>query len=170
MFLDIHELELHKIDFRETLPPGRIDFGRDIKQAESLAVQGSAELLESEIRLRGSLRTAVEILCDRCLEPSRHEVALDFDLFYQPMKAIAANEDVEIRPADLEIGFYEGNGLLLEDVLKEQVLLALPVKNVCRPDCAGLCPECGQNLNQAKCDCRPSMKDLRWAQLEKFKM
>jgi uncharacterized protein len=168
MFLDIHELELHKIEFQETLPPGRIDFGRGIEQAEPLVARGTAELLGSEIRLCGRLQTAVEVSCDRCLEPSRHEVDTEFDLFYRPMLTIAEGEDIEIRPAELDVGFYEGDGLLLEDALKEQVLLALPIKNICRPDCAGLCPECGQNLNQAKCGCRPPLRDLRWAPLEKF--
>ena len=169
MFLDIHDLELHKIDFEESLPPGRIDCGPGIRQVGELVVRGSAELLASEIHLVGSLQTEVERACDRCLEPTRRKAEMDFDLFYSPMQTIAKSEDVEMTPDDLGIGFYEGDGLLLEDAIQEQVLLALPMKNVCRPDCAGLCPQCGQNRNLAECGCRLPVKYLRWTPLEKLK-
>lgn len=168
MFVDIRELELHQISFDESMPAGRIDFGCDIKQVEPLAVRGTAELLASEIHLNGSLRTVVEVSCDRCLEPTRRRAEMDFDLFYRPIQSIAKNEDVEIGKDDLDIGFYHGNGLLLEDAIKEQVLLNLPMKNVCRPDCAGLCPQCGQNRNLQDCGCRPPVEDLRWSPLEKL--
>lgn len=165
MFLNIHELELHEILFDESLPPGRIDFGNGITQVEPLAVRGSAQLVDTEIHLQGSLQTVLEVSCDRCLEPVRRSVQTEFDLFYEPIQRIAKNEEVEITKDDLDIGFYHGDGLLLEDVVKEQVLLTLPMKNVCRPDCAGLCPHCGQNLNLGNCGCRPPAEDTRWSRL-----
>ena len=168
MFLDVHVLELHEVHFNETLPPGKIDFGLGIAQVEPLQVNGSAELIETEIHLHGSLRTEVEISCDRCLEPARSKAEMDFDLYYRPIQTIAKSEEVEMTKDDLDIGFYQGHGLMLEDTVKEQVLLALPMKNVCRPDCKGLCPVCGQNRNLKECGCRPPVKDLRWAPLEKL--
>ncbi len=170
MFLDIHDLELRSVTFEESLAPGRIDFGPDIRQVELLVVRGSAELLLSEIHLWGSLRTALEVSCDRCLEPTRRKAAFDFDLFYRPIQTIAKSEEVEMKPDDLEIGFYQGDGLLLEDAVKEQILLALPMKNVCRPDCAGLCPRCGKNRNLGDCGCRSPHGELRWAPLEKLNL
>ena len=168
MFLDIHDLELRRVFFDESLAPGKIDFGRGISQVEPLEARGSAELLVSEIHLKGALHTVVEVCCDRCLEPTRHDVSMDFDLFYSPMSTIAKNEEVEIRREDLDIGFYQGNGLLLEDALKEQILLALPMKNICRESCAGLCPKCGKNLNLGDCGCATEPTDLRWAGLRKL--
>jgi len=58
----------------------------------------------------------------------------------------AKEDDASIGPGETEIGYYQGEGLLLEDVLKEQLLLALPVKLLCRANCKGLCPHCGRNL------------------------
>lgn len=172
MFLDIHELERlpqKKREFQAHLPPGRIDFGEEVKEVEPLDAEGSAELLQSDIRLRGRLRTVMETPCARCLEPIRHPLDLEFDLFYRPMQTIAREEEVEITRAELDVGFYEGSGLMLEDALKEQILLALPMKSLCRPDCAGLCPQCGQNLNRGKCACRPLAGDDRWAPLADFR-
>jgi uncharacterized protein len=169
MFIDIHELEREALEFEDVLPPGRLNLGQDVKQIESMAVSGAAELLDNEIHVTGSLTTVVETICDRCLESSRLPIDLEFDLFYRPMKTIAHEEEIELKPSELEIGFYEGNGLELDDVLKEQVLLALPVKRVCREDCKGLCPQCGQNLNVSTCACKSDKIDIRLAGLEKFK-
>jgi DUF177 domain-containing protein len=169
MFIDIHELERDKLVFAQEFPPGRIDFGKEVAQAEPLLVDGLAELIDNEIRLHGHLRTAVEVSCARCLEPIRLPVDKEFDLYYRPVQSIASEEDVEIDDAELEVGFYQGNGLLLEDALKEQILLELPTKSLCRPDCRGLCPQCGQNRNLVECDCKPPDRDDRWAALEQFK-
>jgi len=85
---------------------------------------------------------------------------------YRPLGVDAKGDEVSISRAETEIGYYRGEGLLLEDVLKEQILLALPVKQVCRADCKGLCPLCGKNLNAESCDCEVSMPDPRWSALE----
>ena len=163
MFLNVHELELQAIEFDETLPPGKIDLGGDVVQVKPLAIRGSAELLASEIRLRGLLQTVVEVSCARCLEPVRRDLAREFDLFYSPIAAIAKQEADAVSSDELEIGFYHGDGVLLEDAIKEQVLLALPMRDVCREDCSGLCPGCGQNLNLGACACTSSSGDARWA-------
>ncbi|MBI3933081.1 MAG: DUF177 domain-containing protein [Acidobacteria bacterium] len=169
MFIDIRELERDKLDFAQEFPPGRIDLGKDASQSDRLEVEGLAELIASEIRLQGHLRTTVEVSCARCLEPVQLPVEKDFDLYYRPVQTIAREEEVEIDDAELEVGFYQGNGLLLEDALKEQILLDLPMKSLCRPDCRGICPQCGQNRNVVQCDCRQRAVADRWAPLAQFK-
>jgi uncharacterized protein len=126
-------------------------------------------LIDSEIRLHGHLRTLVEVTCARCLEPLRQPVDKEFDLYYRPMQTIAREEEVEISDAELEVGFFQGNGMLLEDALKEQILLDLPMKSLCRPDCQGLCPQCRHNRNVVRCDCQPHPREDRWAALAQFK-
>ena len=169
MFLDIHELARQQIALDQTLPPGRIDFGEDVWQVERLEVHGWAELVEEEIRLRGSLRTTIEVPCARCLERTRLPVEMEFDLFYRPIQTISRNEEVEIKGEDLDIGFYHGDGLLLEEALREQILLSLPMKSICRTDCAGLCPQCGQNRNVGECGCGPARTEERWTPLARLK-
>ncbi|MBI3895821.1 MAG: DUF177 domain-containing protein [Acidobacteria bacterium] len=170
MFLDIHELQRQKIVFDKSFLPGRIDFGEEMRQVEILSVQGVAELVASDIHLQGTLRTIMELPCARCLEPTRCPVEMEFDLFYSPMVTIARAEEAEIRTADLEIGFYQGDGLQLEDTVREQVLLSVPIKSICRSDCAGLCPQCGQNRNFVQCGCHPQSEDSRWAPLAKLQI
>jgi uncharacterized protein len=169
MFIDIHELEKDALEFEQVLPVGRIAFGPDVKQVAPMEVAGAAELLGDEIHVAGGLRTTVEAVCSRCLEPLRQPIDVEFDLFYRPMKTIAREEEIELKPSELEIGFYEGKGLELDEILKEQVLLTLPMKQICREECRGLCPQCGQNLNQAGCTCKTERLDSRWSGLEQFK-
>ncbi len=74
-----------------------------------------------------------------------------------------------LKDDETEIGFFDGEGLFLADVLKEQVLLALPLKVICRSDCRGLCPSCGANLNHEECRCETHATDPRLAPLARLK-
>ena len=70
-----------------------------------------------------------------------------------------------ITAPETEIGYYQKDSLLLEDVLREQVLLSLPVRTLCKPDCKGLCPRCGANRNSQPCTCDEGPSDPRWEAL-----
>src|SRR5258708_37821073 len=121
--------------------PGRIDFhSEEIKQVEPLEVTATAELLEGQIRIEGNFETKIELVCARCLEPVVEEVSRNFDLFYAPLPKDIKHKEDRLRDDDTEIGFYVGEGLLLPDVLKEQVLLAVPLKEICESDCRRASP------------------------------
>lgn len=178
MFLDIKELENHPLDFEEELQPGAIDFGNEVRQRTPLKTSGRAELVEEhhgknqviqDIRLRGRLSAGLELQCARCLDPVEQNVARDFELLYRPLGADAGRDELSVTDAEAEIGYYQGDGVLLEDVLREQVLLALPLRIVCREDCKGLCPHCGKNLNQEQCSCSVPMEDPRWGALKEIR-
>jgi uncharacterized protein len=170
MFLDVKELAVHKMRIRKTYVPGSIDFhSGEIKQVEPLEVTATAELLESQIRIEGNLETKIELVCARCLEPVVEDVSRSFDLFYAPLPKDAKPKEDRLKDDDTEIGFYQGSGLFLADVIKEQVLLALPVKVICQSDCRGLCPNCGANLNHEECRCETHATDPRMAPLARLK-
>ena len=169
MFLSVKEMELRKIRFDEAFQPGQIDFsGEGLEQATPLEAKGSAELLahsDGEVRIQGRYTVEMAAQCDRCLGRARFPLNAGFDLFYRPMKFIAREEEVEIDEGEAEIGFYEGGGLELEDVLREQVMLALPMQRVCSDLCKGICPVCGRNRNETECDCHLKSGDDRWRAL-----
>ncbi len=170
MFLDVKDLAVRKVHIRKSYAPGSIDYGlSEVKQSEPLEVNATAELLEGQIRVTGELRTRIEMVCARCLEPVIEEVHRDFDLFYQPLLKGTPNDEERLKDDDTEIGFFEGEGLFLADVLKEQVLLSLPMKVICQSDCRGLCPHCGANLNQEQCRCERHTSDPRLAPLARLK-
>lgn len=172
MFIRVRDLEGEALEFDQQFRPGQIDLGPEMQQKSPLHVTGRAELLEErthgiketikDIRLTGSFAGQVEVQCARCLEPVGRDIKAEFDLLYRPLGAVQRDDEVSISEAETEVGFYKGEGLALEDVMREQVLLSVPAKTVCRDECRGLCPQCGQNLNQEKCACVQERSDPRW--------
>jgi uncharacterized protein len=174
MFLSVKEMEVRKIRFDEIFQPGQIDFsGEDIEQGTPLHASGTAEMLahsEGEVRIQGSYTVEMSAECDRCLGRAKFPLDASFDLFYRPMENIAVEEEVEIDEGEAEIGFYEDGGMELEDILREQVMLALPMQKVCSDVCKGICPVCGKNRNETVCDCRIETADDRWGALRKLQL
>ncbi len=169
MFLSVKEMEVRKVRFDETFAPGQIDFsGEDLVQALTLHAAGSAELLENtegEVRVQGRYSVEMESECDRCLGRARFPLDASFDLFYRSASDIAREEEIEIHAGEAEIGFYENGGIELEEILFEQILLALPMQRVCSEDCKGICPQCGRNRNEGGCDCPAEAGNNRWGAL-----
>jgi len=178
MLIEIKELELHPVEFREEFSPGVIDLGADLRQQGALKSEGRADLVEEhhgkhevvqDIRLKGKLEATLEVACARCLDPVVLPVKRSFDLLYRPLGTDAGHEELSVTDAEAEIGYYQGEGLLLEDTLREQVLLAVPLKTVCSNDCKGLCPKCGKNLNEGACSCEDDVEDPRWTALKEIR-
>ena len=144
MFFEIKDLELHPVEFAEKFPLGVIDLGTDYRQIAPLESSGRADLVEEhhgkhkivkDIRIKGLLATRLESNCARCLEPITQDVKGEFDLLYRPLGTDAGREEMSVTAAEAEISYYEGEGILLDDVVREQVLLAVPLKVTCRGDC-----------------------------------
>ena len=178
MLFEIQELERHPIDFKQEFAPGAIELGEEMRQAAALKSAGRAQLVEErhgkhqiiqDIRLKGDLSTRLELACARCLEPVMLDVQRDFELLYRPQGSDAGREELSVTAAEAEISYYEGEGVLLEDVLREQILLAVPLKVMCKEHCKGLCPHCGKNLNAGQCSCEEPVEDLRWNALKEIR-
>ena len=175
MLFDIHKLELHPVDFAEEFGTGVIDLGPDCIQRTPLKTAGQAELVPEthgkdqrllDIRVHGDFSTSLEVPCARCLEPVVSDIANSYDLLYRPEGSDDGKEELSVTAAEAEISYYAGTGLELVDVLREQLLLAVPLKIVCRTDCKGLCPSCGKNRNVEPCNCAVKNEDVRWATLK----
>ncbi|MGI8992445.1 MAG: YceD family protein [Bryobacteraceae bacterium] len=167
MLLSVKEMEVKKIRFDEVFKPGQIDFAdSEVRQVTPLHASGQAELLpntDGEVRIQGRIEVTMEAECDRCLTGlATFPVDARFDLFYEPNSAVAGLEEIAIDEGEAEIGFYQGAGLELEDILREQVLLLLPMQRVCGGDCKGICPICGKNRNETVCHCTVAPADDRW--------
>jgi len=177
MLIRVQDLELRELALDEEFKPGTIDLGREVRQSGLLRVRARAELIRehegrtvvADIRLAGKLSGTVELNCARCLEQVELRVARSFDLLYRPLVRERGADEVSISRAETEIGFYSGDGLELEDVLREQILLEVPLKVLCGEDCKGLCPQCGKELNRDSCTCVPPAADSRWNALHGLK-
>lgn len=156
MRISLEALALHPVVVADTYSSGALDFkGYNFSPAEPVKVNAVAELVGGEIHVRGHVATLLFASCDRCLDSVTLPVDQDFDLFYRPMSTIAREEEVELPEDELDVGFFSGDGIEMADVVTEQVILAMPMKVVCREDCLGLCPTCKANLNSGACGCTP---------------
>ncbi len=169
MFLNIKEMEVRRIQFDESFETGEIDFAdTGLRQVTPIRTVGSATLLDNtggEIRVQGRYTGTLEADCDRCLALTLFSLEKSFDLFYRPPPDLDVDE-IKIDEGEAEIGFYEGLGLELADLIKEQILLALPMQRVCREECKGICPVCGANRNEVPCECHIKPADDRWIALK----
>jgi uncharacterized protein len=127
---------------------------------------------EDSVHVRGHLGARLGLQCNRCLEPFELPVDQQLDLFYLPHRSEAGTdeeeEEVELSDRDMVVAFYRGGQLDLGQMVREQFFLALPMKRLCRDDCAGLCPTCGVNRNQVACDCPAEPADPRLVPLRKL--
>jgi uncharacterized protein len=167
MLLSIKEIEVRDLRFDHVWQPGEIDFSDSgAVQKGPLTARGVARLLPDagdEVRVEGRVTANLEAECDRCLTPAAFAVDASFDLFYKPAEVESGADEIALDEGEAEMGFYEMPGLELEDILREQVLLQLPMQKLCRPDCKGICAVCGGNRNEVECQCETQHdRDDRW--------
>ncbi len=168
MFLTVTDLQLRNLDFDLKIAPGKLDLLDDsLRQESDLVATGTASLNTAtrEILVEGTLSVAVSFACDRCLERVRREIRKPFRLEYLPEDLGPVEDEREIGEADADIGFYAGDGLELDDVLRELVILEMPMRRVCEPDCAEVA-EKRLGLSPASDSREP--RDSRWDALNGF--
>jgi uncharacterized protein len=139
----------------------------DETNEEGLPIKGTVKLLRTNrsILVTGSLDTATRVECSRCLQKYKHPLQIEIEEEYfltrDPVSGVAL-------PPPGEAGAFlidENHILDLSEAIRQYTIMALPMKPICREDCAGLCPHCGRNLNFGTCECSPAPPDARWAPL-----
>jgi uncharacterized protein len=169
MFLKIAELELKKLPIDALYTAQQLAFGEPgVSIAAPLHVTGEAALhiLTRELRVQGRIDGSLACECDRCLAQFSLPVSGPFDLVYEPVGAASGEDDLALSENDAGVGYYEKEGLDLADVVRERLYLLLPMSRLCRPECKGICPECGANRNESSCGCAARITDERWAALK----
>lgn len=176
MRLLLRQLDLGPIRFDERFALAQLELTEEQEQGveipDGVRISGSAQLASEytgEIRLKAQVEGTATAPCDRCLEPITMPLDGPVELSYEPGGTEVTEGEIEVSESDPEVGYYEGDGLELADVVREQVLLALPMQKLCRPDCQGICPTCGQNRNESACQCKSEQTDDRWAALQGLK-
>jgi uncharacterized protein len=142
---------------------------REFACAQPPRASGLVTRTGQEIRVKGRVSAELEVACDRCLDPVRVPVSQEFDLFYLPEDPLAGTSgETELHGRDLDFSVYQGDEVDLDELVLEQLELALPTRLLCREGCRGLCGQCGANLNERACGCEPPV-DPRWQALADLK-
>lgn len=142
----------------------------DEQLAATEPVKGQAKLTHTNagILVDVRLRTVVRLNCSRCLIELTVPLDVRFSEEYQPVLDMATGLPLP-RPEDQSVFTIGENHILdLSEAFRQYALLALPMAPLCDAACAGLCPECGQNLNEGPCQCAPAEADRRWGPLAEY--
>ena len=133
-------------------------------------VQGEVSLLRTQrsILAKCVLRTDVELTCSRCLSLFRYPLTIKFEEEHLPIVDVVSGAPLPLSKESDAFTIDEHHILDLTEAMRQYTLLAIPIKPLCHKDCAGLCPNCGLNLNQGQCDCPVQSTDPRWSELTKL--
>ena len=123
--------------------------------------------MQEDVLAQGKASTRVRQQCSRCLEPVEADISGDFESLYVPMTGAYGKRRgrSDFEWSDQRVSFYTNDTIDLGDDIRQCLLLELLPKPLCRPDCAGLCPDCGKDLNDGPCECDATPDDDPWAAL-----
>jgi uncharacterized protein len=126
-------------------------------------INGNVVLIHTNrgIFVKGKMNASVKVMCSRCLKPIDCEVNFDFEEEALPVSSEG------LSPADHcdSLTIDEIHTIDLSEAVRQYIWLTIPAKPLCHPDCAGICPSCGKDLNKGHCQCPSNAVDPRWSKL-----
>ena len=170
MRIELEKLEGRRADFAHVYQPDELNpVDERVNLTEPATVKGHVRLEGHEVFVEGHIETRARLECDRCLKPVEMPVSADFALEYIPGADYASSSNAALSEEELAISVFDGEAIDVDEIVKEQILLAVPARTLCREDCKGICPECGIDRNTGQCNCAADEVDPRWAALKNLK-
>jgi len=142
--------------------------GEEIRIEEPLTLKAFVERSGDRVLIKGVFQALLRLECSRCLEEFICHIDEPFAVTFLPSRERPKESDLELESDDLDVSFYNERTIDLSALVREQLLLAIPMNPVCTLSCRGLCPECGKNLNEGRCYCSGSKSDSRWSRSRRF--
>ena len=145
----------------------------DVTDLHPVKMTLKAYRVKDLIEVEGEIETTLDLPCSRCLEHYSFFLKTDFAVTYTKHLPDHyddyGEEGRELKAEEMGLIWFKGEKINLTDAVQEQIVLALPFRNLCRETCKGLCPHCGTNLNNGTCDCDSQKTDSRLAALKQLK-
>ena len=167
MRVELENLEGGKGEFAHVYPPDELNpIDERAQLTDPVAVSGKVRVAGNEVFVSGHIDTRARVECDRCLQPVELPVNTDFALEYISGADYESSAAAELTEADMSVSVFDGEAIDIDEIVKEQILLTVPARTLCREDCKGICPECGIDRNTGECSCVTNDTDPRWAALK----
>lgn len=167
MIIDISQISESGFPFDFKSQPDLDD--ETARLAEFVSIRGKLIKRAVQIDAEGKIEGSLEIECTRCLQKVKTPLDISFKAVFIGREFDRSGKESELHGDELDVSVFEGETLDLDDLAREQILLALPARFLCREDCKGLCGQCGANKNSDDCRCKDEKIDPRWSALKKFK-
>ena len=151
--------------------PGELELNDDFVQAlGKIEVSGNLIKATDNVQLTGQFQVTLALLCDRCTTPVILNLRQPIRAVYVLLEAIYSTEGANLTDEDFALLVYNGAFIELDDIVRDETLLALPDQVLCKTDCLGLCHLCGANQNELPCSCAENQFDPRWSALRQLKL
>lgn len=167
MRIELVNLEHGRADFAHVYQPDELgSFDERVTVAKPVTVNGKVRLAGAEVFVNGHIETRAQVECDRCLKQVEIPVQTGFDLQYISGAEYESGATAELTEEAMSVSVFDGETIDVDEIVKEQILLAVPTRLLCQPDCKGICPVCGIDKNTGDCECETKEIDPRWAALK----
>ncbi|NLI32718.1 MAG: DUF177 domain-containing protein [Deltaproteobacteria bacterium] len=141
----------------------------DLKLSRPVNVDLEIQKHPDHIRILGIIRGVLQLSCHRCLEPFEYPLEENVDVFLMAEERAPDAEETELDVEEMDVEFFDGEVIDIDNLVAEQIFLALPFKVLCSEDCLGLCQRCGANLNEGPCGCEMNQRDTPFARLKSIR-
>ena len=166
MIIDLASVGKNPKAIELTFEPTDIQLDEGTRLVGTTSFKGEIKRDDVRTQVRGHISGKVETDCVRCLEPVEKQVEIDFDDVFIDAEHVPEADEVQVGPEDLDVDVLTEPQIDLGEVVREQLILETGEPVLCKEDCQGLCPKCGENRNLIDCKCEESEIDPRWAALK----
>lgn len=161
MNLDLREFKTFPAEVAVDFEADSAEYGIEgVSFRDLMSVRLTIQKIKEEYYCQGYVMVPVEEECSRCLNMFNMELSGDLSFVIKSKEGkavISENSGEDVIHVKASESVIE-----LNDLIRQALLLSLPLKPLCRPECRGLCPSCGVNLNEETCDCKEEEIDERW--------
>ncbi|MBC8029454.1 MAG: DUF177 domain-containing protein [Pyrinomonadaceae bacterium] len=131
-------------------------------------VSGRVRRDGNRVKVDGKVAAQLQLECDRCLKLIEFPVDSRFKLEYVTREDYQAQQAIELTEDELDLSLFDGEVIDLDELVREELLLAVPTHLLCQENCKGVCPTCGVDRNTTDCICGGDEVDPRWAGLKEL--
>jgi uncharacterized protein len=169
MRIELASLENGKGAFAHTYAPGELVLADErVSVIEPPVISGNIRQKGNRVHVGGKVAVRVQAECDRCLKLVELPVDSHFKLEYVTAEDYRAQQVVELTEQDLDLSVFDGEAIDIDELVTEEILLAVPDHVLCSEVCKGICASCGVNRNSTNCGCESREVDPRWAGLKRL--
>jgi uncharacterized protein len=169
MRIELESLESGRGVFAHRYSPGELVLQDDrVKLLEPPAISGKTRQNGRRVHVGGRVTAVAQVECDRCLKLVDLPIDSHFKLEYVTAEDYQEQQAVELTDEDLDLSVFDGEVIDIDELVTEELLLAVPDQVLCSDGCKGMCAVCGVNKNTTACGCETQEADPRWAELKKL--
>lgn len=169
MLLNLHQIPEEGLDFDLERPNLLLDEGEGSMTLQQVRASFHLAWERSQLHISGRVSAVIRMRCSRCYQEFSFPTGENFDFLGLPMLDLRFPDNQRLSPQEMEITFLRGDEIDLDEIIRENIYLSIPIQPLCSESCPGLCSRCGKDLNEGNCTCPEEQGDPRFQSLESLR-